>query len=479
MQHWLVGDWLARYPERRRLFAASEIFMSVTLNVDPANLEIVRYALDAYKQGSFVAALPGLRVLVSLNDRSPEAHFALAMALEHGSTIHFPECYAHFERALELRPDWFDALYNYGRTLLHSSREREAEAVLTQALKQQPSHPGVQESLAMSLIEQIRFEEALPFLERAVELMPEKEKLRQERDRVRDAVNSAGKHRKLARFPRKASEFDDVSRIIDEYILTDIPRTAPFLHSATKVFTMGSCFASNIAIALRRYGVLAEHVEQAEEINSTYANRYLMEWIAHGETDKTKNLAASFGEKYRARVAQLLVQSDIFVLSLGVAPCFFDRTTGEFAPTQGTNLHTSLLIKKYEFRTTSVSENLENLNEIVKIVRQINPKMQIILTVSPVPLKATFERPSAIVADCISKSTLRVTAHEFMSSDAGAGVIYWPSFEIVRWLGGHVGRVFVTDDGSPLHADQALIDLIMGKFVARFGDSDLRLRTAV
>jgi len=60
--------------------------------------------------------------------------------------------------------------------------------------------------------------------------------------------------------------------------------------------------------------------------------------------------------------------------------------------------------------------------------------------VSPVPLKATFERLSPIIADCVSKSILRVAAHEFMSSAAGAGTIYWPSFEVFRWLGGHVGR---------------------------------------
>jgi hypothetical protein len=45
--------------------------------------------------------------------------------------------------------------------------------------------------------------------------------------------------------------------------------------------------------------------------------------------------------------------------------------------------------------------------------------------------------PSAIEADSISKSVMRLTAHEITT--AGIPEIdYWPSFEIVRWCGAHL-----------------------------------------
>jgi hypothetical protein len=90
-----------------------------------------------------------------------------------------------------------------------------------------------------------------------------------------------------------------------------------------------------------------------------------------------------------------------------------------------------------------------------------------VLSVSPVPFTATFEMESAIVADCVSKSTLRAAAHEFLK-DPGAGAIYWPSFEIVRWLSGHIGRTFGTDDGNNHHVSDALVTMIVELFIERF-----------
>ena len=49
-----------------------------------------------------------------------------------------------------------------------------------------------------------------------------------------------------------------------------------------------------------------------------------------------------------------------------------------------------------------------------------------------------------------------------------AGTYYWPSFEIVRWLGGHVGPFYGVDDGSSLHVSEALVGVITDLFIDQF-----------
>jgi Tfp pilus assembly protein PilF len=449
------------------------------LRYDAAEGEAVNAALAAFQSGRAVEAIPMFRRLAEWNPDVVEAHLLLALALEAGGPPDIPECYAHYERALALAPASFEVAFNYGKALLHSTREREAEQMLRRALELQPDHARALERLATALIEQARFDEALPLLERAATLAPEFGEAIVERDRLRAALAAKDGRRAIARFPRSTKEFANLERLIDQYVLCELGGGVPILHPQTRTFTMGSCFARNIAWALEGFGMAADHVLQPEEINNTYANRLLLEWLVEGPGEATAGFASTFGEGYRERFAELLQRSDVYILSLGVAPAFFDRATGAFVPTFGSNLNTALLLRSYDFRTTTVAENVANLERIVALVRRINPALRIVITLSPVPLRATFERGSAVIADCISKSTLRVAAHEFGSSPAGRDVIYWPSFEIVRWLGSHVDRAFFgSDDESPLHPDDEIIRLIMRKFLELFGDADVRRAVA-
>ena len=62
-------------------------------------------------------------------------------------------------------------------------------------------------------------------------------------------------------------------------------------------------------------------------------------------------------------------------------------------------------------------------------LQSVNPSVRIILTVSPVPLIATFERRNVLVSTTYSKSALRVAA-DFMDR-MYEDVMYFPSFEII------------------------------------------------
>ena len=49
-------------------------------------------------------------------------------------------------------------------------------------------------------------------------------------------------------------------------------------------------------------------------------------------------------------------------------------------------------------------------------------------------------------------------------------VVYWPSFEIVRWLGPHLPRPpFAEEDGKTRHVSLWVRDLIIGLFLEYFG----------
>jgi hypothetical protein len=66
-------------------------------------------------------------------------------------------------------------------------------------------------------------------------------------------------------------------------------------------------------------------------------------------------------------------------------------------------------------------------------LRANNPKVKVIVTVSPVPLHATFlhETYHVVEANLHSKSVLRVAAQEFVEKNSD--VYYFPSFELVTY----------------------------------------------
>jgi len=72
---------------------------------------------------------------------------------------------------------------------------------------------------------------------------------------------------------------------------------------------------------------------------------------------------------------------------------------------------------------------LTDLNSLVQALLEVNPTLRIILTVSPVPLVATFTDTNVLVASSYSKSVLRAVCGEIDSRYQH--VQYFPSYEII------------------------------------------------
>jgi hypothetical protein len=210
----------------------------------------------------------------------------------------------------------------------------------------------------------------------------------------------------------------------------------------------------------------------AEHINTSYANKYFVDWLAGTLPDGALSerilelLPPGFSKESLISTVQ---ECDVFILTLGVAPAFFDKKTGEFILPKPTTLNTLALAEKYEFRTTTVEENVKNITYLLSYVRRLNPSAKIIVTLSPVPLMMTFEMNSAIAADCLSKSTLRIAANEIVHNSGLNDIYYWPSFEIFRWLGCHsVEPFYGADDGAAWHVSEAAVNTTVNCFLETF-----------
>jgi hypothetical protein len=86
---------------------------------------------------------------------------------------------------------------------------------------------------------------------------------------------------------------------------------------------------------------------------------------------------------------------------------------------------------RYEFHLTSFAENWANLEAIYALLSHFgHPDSRIVITVSPVPMMATFSTMDVVVANTYAKSLLRAVAQEWAT--AHDNVDYFPSYEIVQ-----------------------------------------------
>ena len=85
---------------------------------------------------------------------------------------------------------------------------------------------------------------------------------------------------------------------------------------------------------------------------------------------------------------------------------------------------------RFKFKLTSFVENRECLERVYELLRKFgHPELEVIVTVSPVTLGCTFSSLDVVVANTLSKSTLRAVAGDFVN--AHPDVDYFPSYEIV------------------------------------------------
>jgi len=233
--------------------------------------------------------------------------------------------------------------------------------------------------------------------------------------------------------------------VVLDYVLKGWEPAAPCIDETTKVTAFGSCFATYISdwLASRHYNVLTRDegsnayvVSCGEGMVNSFVIRQQFEWAFEGKSFDAPlwhgYKAEEFGydEDVRLETLRLFNETDVFILTLGLSEVWYDEPTGGvFWRTLPKDKYDP---ERHKFRVSTVEENRDNLREIYRLIRTHRPDARIILTLSPIPLIATFRDESCVSANSVSKAVLRVAIDEVMREFKHEGYLfYWPSYEIV------------------------------------------------
>jgi hypothetical protein len=249
---------------------------------------------------------------------------------------------------------------------------------------------------------------------------------------------------------------------------------APFLEQSATVVTLGSCFARELRTFLSLSGVSANRFWIPSGLNNTFAILDFFSWCITGketgrgfryERGADGDIGEWTPEAEREAYLDAFARAGAFVFTIGLAEVWQDRESGGVfwrgIPKEIFDA------ERHIFRLTSVDENAANLRQVVALIRRVNSAAPVVITLSPVPLLATFRDISCLTADCVSKSVLRVAIDQVMN-DRLPGVYYWPSFEIVKWVGATLSWPAYGENGSTRDVNRRLITHIIDAFVQAY-----------
>ena len=163
-----------------------------------------------------------------------------------------------------------------------------------------------------------------------------------------------------------------------------------------------------------------------------------------------------------ACVRRAVETMDVFVFTLGLTETWVARADGAAFPLCPGVAAGEFDKDHYAFVNLTVADVAADLEDVVKIIRAKNPRVRVILTVSPVPLVATALDRSVLVSTAYSKAVLRVAAEQV--TNAHSDVAYFPSFEIIT--GAHArGRYF---DETLREVTSAGVEHVMRLFMQHY-----------
>jgi hypothetical protein len=241
-----------------------------------------------------------------------------------------------------------------------------------------------------------------------------------------------------------------------------------------KVSTLGSCFAQHISKRISESGLnyyvpeaapVGMSKEQANQKNygvfsARYGNLYTVKqmlqlfyrayglfqpseifWMKEGnfvdpfrpliEPDgfSSEQLLINSRSDHFQAVREICENSDWMVLTLGLTEAWQNTSDGAIYPiapgVSGGNWNEIL----YNFKNFNFSEVISDLLELMNFIRSKNPRVKFLLTVSPVPLIATYENRHVLESTVYSKSVLRVACEEVLR--LVFDTYYFPSYELI------------------------------------------------
>ena len=276
------------------------------------------------------------------------------------------------------------------------------------------------------------------------------------------------------------------------------------INESTPIASIGSCFAREIKRRLiqRGYNYVAEETQHPAAIHAsaawervyntfclrqifdyTFENRQpdLRWWIAPRSLkvqdpyrriilyDSVEAAETDFAQ-HRIYSRRALQGAAVLIITLGLTEIWQDRVDGSvISLPSGPYVNEGGDMSRYEFKVSRYAENLENLEGIHALMARYNPACQLLITISPVNLWATFRKDLDVIsASCNSKSTLRAVADEFTLRHEN--VHYFPAFEMATIYQPLIGLTYFSDGRENYHVNKSTVKFIMRHFFKFYGN---------
>jgi hypothetical protein len=261
------------------------------------------------------------------------------------------------------------------------------------------------------------------------------------------------------------------------------------VHPDTRVATIGSCFAAELAAMMSDLGIQGA-MHPGGLFYSTTAIRQEMERLGGGWPERSAEplwrLPSGVVDPFRdydtaypddEALADARARADaaagatfdrvgVVVVTLGLIETWRSAATGNtFRQIPHPGVFDEL---RPRFHRLTVTEMLDDLERIRKVVRD-QMHAELILTTSPVPLHTTFTPLDVRVANIESKSRIRAAVSEFV--ERHPDVHYFHSYEMV--VTAERQSDYFRDDGR--HIERHAVRYIVSEFLRLFADPALHL----
>lgn len=246
------------------------------------------------------------------------------------------------------------------------------------------------------------------------------------------------------------------------------------IRAKDQIATFGSCFAQHISRALIQNGYNWFNAEQGpkqftDEDNrkfnygvfsartgNIYTASLLNQWVnwANGSAQEPDEIWVKDGRVYdpfrpnvepqgfesedemrRSRTVTInafrrcLASANVLVFTLGLTESWFNRKRDFEYPLCPGTVAGDFDADTHEFVNQDYNTIRKTLGSAIRAIMALNPKIRVLLTVSPVPLTATMSGNHVLVATMESKSILRAVAGSIARQIPS--VDYFPSYEII------------------------------------------------
>jgi GSCFA family len=245
-----------------------------------------------------------------------------------------------------------------------------------------------------------------------------------------------------------------------------IPSKRFSIPDGARIATAGSCFAQNVAnvlVSLPNINFLQTEVKAAGQpmFSAQYGNIYTARqlrqlfrealavapgipvawrrsddrWVdaqrptmfADGFASPEAVMAAR--SEHLASVRRMFTDCSIFIFTLGLTEAWVSASGDTVFPVAPGVVAEDVTGGSYKFQNFTYEETINDLTDFMNGLRGINPDVAVILTVSPVPLVATYTTEHVLVATTHSKAILRAVCSA--AEATWTNVYYFPAYEII------------------------------------------------